>query len=119
MEVEWARTVERKVDLDGFIEALHKAAAPIGVSALEWEIRRASFLRDEITYKFDISDDRDEIRAFYAQPVATAYVVIALFPAEVRETVALVHLNYDGKRSRLRVESPSLRFLERLRAAMD
>ncbi|GMG82060.1 hypothetical protein LNKW23_12730 [Paralimibaculum aggregatum] len=118
MEAEWARTVEGKLELDGFIEALHKAAAPIGVSSLEWEIRRGSFLSDEITYKFDVSDDRDEVRAFYARPVASAYVVIALFPAEVREIIALVHINFDGKRTRIRVESPSLRVLERLRAAM-
>lgn len=119
MELEWARTVDGKADLGMLIEALVKAAAPVGVSQIEWEIRRASYLHDEITYKFDLSDDRDETRAFYDREVASANVAIALFPAEVRETIATMHLSYDGRRSRLRVESGSLRFLKRLREGID
>ncbi|MGF1445277.1 MAG: hypothetical protein ACFBRM_03655 [Pikeienuella sp.] len=118
MDVEWSRTFEGKCDLAQVIDAAMEAGAPSGTTLLVWEFRRASLKRDDITYRFTASDPRDEIEALYAMPIADAHLVIAVFPPETREVTATIHLGYDGRVTRLRVESPSLRILERMRAAI-
>jgi hypothetical protein len=115
MEAEWSRTLEGKLGLDRLIPALREAAAPVGVRDLEWEFRRATLTRDEITYKFDQYDDRETVERLYAEPVGTVYMVIALYSTDSREVAATAHLTYDGARTRLRVESSSVHLLERLR----
>ncbi len=118
MEVEWTRTIPGKLGLDPFVEALYSAGAPMHSTNLVWEFRRANLKYDEITYKFDSTDDRDEVRGLYERDISDAYVVIAMFPPDTRDITALVHMAYDGKQTRLRVESPSLRYLERLKAEL-
>lgn len=118
MEAEWSTIRPGKLALETLFADIEAAAAPIGVKRVVCEVRRASLLRDEITYKFDQSDSRDEILALYDQEIDTAHAVVGAYPGESREAVATLHLSYDGRQSRLRVESPSLRFLERLRAQM-
>ncbi|MEO1600479.1 MAG: hypothetical protein AAFU49_08425 [Pseudomonadota bacterium] len=118
MEAEWGTMRAGKVDLTTLVSAIHASAAPIGVKRVSCEFRRASLLRNEITYKYDQTDDHEAIETAYAGDVETAYVVIGVYPGESRDQIALVHLSFDGKQSRLRVESGSLRFLERLREQM-
>lgn len=115
MEVEWSTSSPGKLDFDGLIASVQASAAPIGIKRIACEIRRASLLRDEITYKFDQNDPREEIAALYAQNIESAYLVLGAYPGETREAIAMLHLSFDGRRTRLRVETPSLRFLERFR----
>jgi hypothetical protein len=115
MEIEWSRSVDGKLDIERLVAAMREAAAPVGIRQVRWEFRRAAIQRDDLTYKCDNTDDRDEVLALYAQPIASAQATLSMFEEETREPVAMVHLGYDGTRTRVRVESGSLRYVERLR----
>ncbi len=118
MEVEWSRAVEGKQDLAPVIEAVRAAGAPLGQTHLVWEMRRANLRQGELTFKYGVADEQEDVLARYAEDLQAAHLVLAIYPPETRELVATIHLNYDGRLTRLRVESPSLRFLTRLREAL-
>ncbi len=115
MDAEWNAARPGKLDIDKLVEALRIAAAPIGLHRIDWEVRRASLTRDQITRRFGPADDREEAVRFYADEAETANVSISALQPESRDQAAIVHLSYDGTQTRLRVESPSVQFLERLR----
>ncbi|MEM9145991.1 MAG: hypothetical protein AAGC57_07300 [Pseudomonadota bacterium] len=118
MEAEWSTSTTGKLGLDVLFSAITEAAAPIGVTKVSCEIRRASVMIDQVTYKYDTQDDPADVLDRYGGEVESAYALIGVYPGESREAMAMIHLSFDGKRTRLRVETPSLRFLERLRAQL-
>ena len=115
MDVEWSRAFDGKLALGALVEAVRKCLAPAGVTRVEWEIRRASFRIDELTYKFDVSDDRQRAEEMYGSDIEGAFVSLTVFPPEARDNAVQIHLDFDGRRTRLRAEGASQRVLERLR----
>ncbi len=115
MDAEWNSARPGKIDLAKLIEALKSAAMPTGVHRIDWEVRRASLMRDQITRRYGPADDREVVLAFYTDEAETATVSVAAVDPESRENTAVANLSYDGTQTRLRVESQSVQFLERLR----
>ena len=115
MDAEWNSARPGKLDIAKLVEALKAAAAPTGVHRLEWEVRRASLTRDQITRRYGPADERDDAVQFYADEAETANITIAALEPESRDSTAIAHLSFDGAQTRIRVESPSVQFLERLR----
>lgn len=114
MDIEWARTVEGRVELSRLLDAVFGAAAPSGVTNLDWSIRRATYRKGEITYRFDSGDDRDKATAMYKDDLDAAYLSLVVYHAESRDTSAHAQVDFDGSQTRVKVEAGSSRMIERM-----
>lgn len=115
MDAEWARTVEGKLAIDRLVAALIAAAAPAGITRHRWGFRRASLVEGEMTYRYGPDDDREAVADAYGRDIDSAQLVLALWPGEAGDPEVVVHLVFDGGRTRIRAESGTVHLLERIR----